>query len=164
MAYLSLATNKHPKLRLSLFKFFPDFPDASRQLNCLIEGESIVFEVIAERDCNVSALKKKIKSERELDTLKDVGPHTLELWKVSTINQSRCEVTCHILRPSQPKASNPIAAKPADTLTKRIGFLGDSLSKFADKLDPTECLFSIFLKQPPRDYVHIITKVVATGE
>jgi hypothetical protein len=67
--------------------------DVSLELSCLIEGESIVFEVTVGRNWGVSALKKAIKSERALGTLKDVGPHTLELWKVSAIDESRCEVT-----------------------------------------------------------------------
>ena len=67
--------------------------DGSRRLNCLIEGESIVFPVTVGHDCVVGELKEKIQEKRAMDTLKDVGPHTLELWKVSTINESRCEVT-----------------------------------------------------------------------
>ena len=31
LSYLCLVTNKHPKLRLSLFKFFSDFPDKGGQ-------------------------------------------------------------------------------------------------------------------------------------
>ena len=56
-------------------------------LNCIIKGENIVF-VIEEHDYDhvVSNLKKAIQSERALDTLKDVGPHVLELWKVSTVD------------------------------------------------------------------------------
>jgi Crinkler effector protein N-terminal domain len=139
--------------------------DGSHKLNCLIEGESIVFTVPVGRDWNISNFKKAIQSKRELDTLKGVDPHTLELWKVSAIDESRCEMTWLISRPSQPKDSNPIAAKLADTLTERIGFMGDSLSKFADKLDPTDSLFIIFSKQPPSEYIHIIiAKIPATGE
>jgi len=62
--------------------------DGSRQLNCLIEGESIVFLVTVGRDCVVSDLKKVIQQKRALDTLNGVGPHTLELWKVSAIDES----------------------------------------------------------------------------
>jgi hypothetical protein len=65
----------------------------SRQLNCLIEGESIVFPVTFTHDCVVGEFKEVIQSKSAPDTLKDVGPHTLELWKVSTIDDSRCEVT-----------------------------------------------------------------------
>jgi hypothetical protein len=61
----------------------------SRRLNCLIDGESIVFLVTAGRECVVSELKKAIQEERAMDTLKNVGAHTLELWKVSVINESR---------------------------------------------------------------------------
>ncbi|KIL60446.1 hypothetical protein M378DRAFT_82150 [Amanita muscaria Koide BX008] len=53
------------------------------RLNCLIEGEDIVFTTTAAGDDNVSNLKKSIQKERALDSLKDVGPHTLELWKVN---------------------------------------------------------------------------------
>jgi hypothetical protein len=67
--------------------------DGSRRLNCLIEGESIIFPVTVERNWVVGDLKKEIKRERALGTLKDVDPHTLELWKVSVINELRCEVT-----------------------------------------------------------------------
>ena len=75
--------------------FAPSVPsqDGSRRLNCLIEGESIVFPVTAGYDCVVGELKKKIQEKRTMDTLKGVGPHTLELWKVSAIDESRCEVT-----------------------------------------------------------------------
>jgi hypothetical protein len=55
----------------------------SCQLNCLIEGESIIFVVTVGCNCVVSDLKEVIQPKRALDTLKDVGPHTLELWKVS---------------------------------------------------------------------------------
>ncbi|KIL57418.1 hypothetical protein M378DRAFT_383479 [Amanita muscaria Koide BX008] len=54
--------------------------DSSRSLNCLIEGESIVFPVTLGRDRVVADLKKEIKKERALDTLKDA--HLLELWNV----------------------------------------------------------------------------------
>ena len=60
----------------------------SLQLNCLIEGEAIVFLVDVVRDIAVSGLKEAIQSKRILDSLKDVGPHTLELWKVSAIDES----------------------------------------------------------------------------
>ncbi|KAK2465690.1 hypothetical protein APHAL10511_002234 [Amanita phalloides] len=113
------------------------------QLNCLIEGEPTVFVVPVGRNNVVSNLKKLIQSERVLDSLKDVGPHTLELWK--------------------PKDSNPIAAEPEDTLVDRIGFLGHDLSNFADKLGPSRTVFSIFPTQSPRDYIHIIVKVPRTA-
>ena|SRR6266550_1284365 len=63
------------------------------KLKCLIEGEDTVFSVIAASNDEISDLKKSIRSERALDSLKDVGPHTLELWKVSTINKPLCEMT-----------------------------------------------------------------------
>ena len=66
----------------------------SRRLHCLIAGESIVFLVIMGCDYAVSQLKGVIQKERGLGTLKDVDPHTLELWKVSAIDESRlCELT-----------------------------------------------------------------------
>ncbi|KAI0296510.1 hypothetical protein B0F90DRAFT_1745842 [Multifurca ochricompacta] len=114
------------------------------QLKCLIEGEAIVFPVTAVRNKKpeVFNLKEFIQSKRALDRLKDVGPHTLELWK--------------------PKDSNPIAAEPDDTLIERIQLLGHDLSEFADKLDPSSTVFSIFPTQPPREYIHIIVKVPRT--
>jgi hypothetical protein len=65
----------------------------SRQLNCLIKGKSIVFLVTVACNCAVSNLKEAIQRKQALDSLKDVGPHKLELWKVSAIDKSRCEVT-----------------------------------------------------------------------
>jgi hypothetical protein len=56
--------------------------DGSRRLNCLIEGESIVFSVTAEHDWVVSQLKEEIKRKRALGILGGVDPHILGLWKV----------------------------------------------------------------------------------
>jgi Crinkler effector protein N-terminal domain len=66
--------------------------DGSRPLNCLIEGEFIIFVVTVGHSCVVSDLKE-IQRERAMGTLKYVGPHTLELWKVSVIDESRYKVT-----------------------------------------------------------------------
>jgi len=55
-------------------------------LNCLIEDEYKVFDVTVEHNWRVTNLKKAIQSERALSILKDVDPNTLELWKVSPIN------------------------------------------------------------------------------
>ncbi|KIL57441.1 hypothetical protein M378DRAFT_171770, partial [Amanita muscaria Koide BX008] len=63
------------------------------RLKCLIEGEDIVFPVTAGCNDEVSDLKKLIRSERALGSLKDIDPHTLELWKVSTIDEPLCEMT-----------------------------------------------------------------------
>ena len=63
------------------------------QLNCLIKGESNIFVVPVGRNNVVSNLKELIRKARIDDTLKGVGPHTLELWKVSTIDESLCEMT-----------------------------------------------------------------------
>ena len=60
--------------------------DGSRQLHCLINGESIVFVVTVGCDCVVSELKEEIQRKRAMGILKDVDPHTLELWKVSAID------------------------------------------------------------------------------
>ena len=65
-------------------------PDGFRKLTCLIEGESNPFSVTVSRDHAVSVLKEEIAKKRERDILKDVDPQTLELWKVSAIDE-RCE-------------------------------------------------------------------------
>ena len=62
--------------------------DGSRRLNCVIKGESIVFSVTMGCDCVVGEFKKEIQRKREMDVLKDVGPHILDLWMVSAINES----------------------------------------------------------------------------
>ena len=65
----------------------------SRMLNCLIEGESNIFVVRVWPEDVVSELKESIQSKRALDSLEGVGPHTLELWKVSAIDEPLCEMT-----------------------------------------------------------------------
>jgi len=67
--------------------------DGSRRLNCLIEGESVVFTVEESCRIEIGDLKEGIQRKRAMVILKDIDPHTLELWKVSTINKSRCQVT-----------------------------------------------------------------------
>ena len=63
------------------------------RLYCLIEGEDIVFPVAAVCDDEVSDLKISIQKGRAEGTLKGVDPHTLELWKVSAIDNAQCEMT-----------------------------------------------------------------------
>ncbi|KIL63401.1 hypothetical protein M378DRAFT_669616 [Amanita muscaria Koide BX008] len=117
----------------------PETP-VSRRLWCLIEGESShdIFSVTVGRDCEVSDLKIAIKSKLP-NTLKGIGPHTLELWK--------------------PNNSIPLT----DALDERIRSLGDNLSQFSNELDPSDNIFSIFPKQPGNDleHLHIIVKVPA---
>ncbi len=71
----------------------PQGQDAPPLLNCLIEGESNVFPIAVRRDYAVGEFRRVIQEERALDTLEGVGPHTLELWKVSAIGESLCKVT-----------------------------------------------------------------------
>jgi hypothetical protein len=66
---------------------------ATLRFKCLVEGETIVFPVTAVCADEVSDLKEAIQSKRALDSLKDVDPHTLELWKVSAIDEPLCEMT-----------------------------------------------------------------------
>jgi hypothetical protein len=127
--------------------------DCSRRLNCLIKSESIVFSVTVGRDCVVSELKEAIQGKRAMGVLKGVDPPKLELSMVSAIDESRCKVTWLSSLFFQPSDSNPITAKPSDTLAERIG------SCLTDKLDPTDTIFSIFPTQPPGENVHIIVKV-----
>ncbi|KAF8340989.1 hypothetical protein F5887DRAFT_1062542 [Amanita rubescens] len=121
-----------------------DAPVRSLRLKCLIEGEYIVFPVTAVCNDKVSDLKEVVQSERAQSILKDIDPHTLELWKL--------------------KDSNSIAAEPDDTLGERIELLEDDLSKFADELKAVDSVFSIFSTQPPRDYIHIIVKAPAADK
>jgi hypothetical protein len=108
----------------------------------------------------IGDLRDIIQRKRAMDILKDIqGPYALELWKVSAIDESRCEVSSPHF---QPKDSNLILADK--TVAEHIRSLGDSLSKVADKLEPTDPLFSIFPSQPASEHLHIIVKVRATGE
>jgi hypothetical protein len=93
--------------------------DSSRHLNCLIEGESIVFSVTVGHDCLVSDLKEVIQGERTPDTLKD--PHPLELWKVSAIAMWSDIAYSHYNRStliSDLTITIPLAASKLTTMTR----------------------------------------------
>ena len=133
--------------------------DGSRRLRCLIENELVVFNIEESCRIEIGDLKEVIQQKRAMDILKDIDPHTLDLWKVSAIDESQCEVTWLSSLHFQPNDSNPITAKPADTLVERIESSG-----LSDQLDPTDPIFSIFPNQPPGGSVHVIVKVRDTGE
>ena len=57
------------------------------RLYCVIEGEGLVFGVDISAQDNVSDLKKKIQIERAKSILRDTDPHSLELWKVSIMDE-----------------------------------------------------------------------------
>jgi hypothetical protein len=126
--------------------------------NCLIENDSIVFPVAGTFSAPIGVLKVAIQELRAMDILKDVGSQTLDLWKVSTIDESRYEVNSPHF---QPKDSNSIIAD--ETAAEHLRSLGDDLSKVADKLNPTHFLSSIFPRQPPGTHIHIIVKFRVTG-
>ena len=50
--------------------------NGSRELNCLIDGKSDVFQVIVAIHKKVGNLREGIKWKRQLSTLKDVDPTT----------------------------------------------------------------------------------------
>jgi len=128
-------------------------------LNCLIENDPFLFPVEGSYCAPIGVLKEAIQRMRAMDILKDVGPHTLDLWKVSAIDESRREVSSQHF---QPKDSNPILAD--ETAVEHIRSLGDDLSKVADKLNPAHPLLSIFPSQPPNGHLHVIVKLGVTGE
>jgi hypothetical protein len=122
----------------------------------------VVFTVTVPSNFEVDDLKAAISKRRERGILKDVDPTTLELWQVSATDESRRKVTWLTFLSFQPKDSNPIAVKPADSLAERVGSLGDSLAQCADKLDPTDSLKIIFPIELPSEHIHIIVRVPAT--
>jgi hypothetical protein len=67
--------------------------DGSRELNCLIEGESDVFQVIMaiHEHWQVGNLQKEIKSTAA-HTFKNVDAYNLVLCKVNAIDVSRSDV------------------------------------------------------------------------
>ena len=56
--------------------------DAPRALQCLIEGESLLFKVTATGSLDMMDLKRLIKEERKNGMLKNVDAADLMLWKV----------------------------------------------------------------------------------
>jgi hypothetical protein len=126
--------------------------DDSRKLRCVIES-GLVFTVEVPCRTEIRDLKEIIQRKRAQDILKGVSSEALELWKVSSIDESRCESSsAHF----QPKDSNPILH---DTVAEHITSFGDSISRVADQLEPTDRLLSIFPSQPPHECVHVIVKV-----
>jgi len=129
--------------------------DGSRRLNCLIEGESNVFLVTVERDCVVSDLKEKIQMKRALDSLRNVGPHTLELWKVSAIDDSRGTGTWLTPTPQQVD----VELKPHEKLSLSHLKLED---EGIEELTSWNCVEKYWSDQPPtpyRPYLHIMVKI-----
>ena len=99
-------------------------PSSLLRLCCVIEDENLVFLVDVPAQADVVDLKKKIQSERALDTLQGVGPHILELWKVCIVDEWQCEVMWLSLPPIWPRDINAIAAKRVDALPERIKSMG----------------------------------------
>ena len=85
-----------------------DLGDDDLQLHCIIEGESEAFPVNVQGSLwhnpkfNVGTLKEKIQEKRKDGSLAGVGAHTLVLWKVRSIEDSRCQtiwLTRHLSSP-----------------------------------------------------------------
>lgn len=60
--------------------------DGSRWLNCLIEDDPIVLQILVGHNSLVESMKELVKTTRARDT-KD--PHALELYKASVIAKWR---------------------------------------------------------------------------
>ena len=132
--------------------------DGSRRLLCLIEGESVVFATEESCRIEIGDLKEVIQRKREMDTLKDVGPHTLELWKVSTIDESRCEVTWLTPTPQQVNID-------LETLNKHsLSHLKLESLQGVEELTSWKSVEEYWSNQPPTTYLHIIVKNPAAGE
>jgi hypothetical protein len=86
-----------------------DLGDDDLQLHCIIEGEAETFPVNVPGSVwhnpkfNVGHLKEKIQVRRKDGSLAGVDAHTLVLWKVRAIEESRCLEICLISRPFSPK-------------------------------------------------------------
>lgn len=59
-------------------------PSSPLRLFCVVEGEKpqAVFPIDVLVQDDVADLKKKVQIERTWSILRNVDPHTLELWKV----------------------------------------------------------------------------------
>lgn len=65
------------------------------RLNCLIEGEHVIFPVIVRIYKQVIDLKTAIQNERKDSLLKDVDPNTLALGMVSVATRSDIPLLPH---------------------------------------------------------------------
>ncbi|KIM47458.1 hypothetical protein M413DRAFT_200359 [Hebeloma cylindrosporum] len=107
--------------------------DVSLMLWCLIENESVVFPVEVPRSFMIGSLKEIIQRKR--DTLKDVGPHILELWKVDIDLEGRPEHS--------------------------VSQLELSSLQGAEKLASWESVERYWSNQPPTKHLHIIVNAAA---
>ncbi|KAF8638438.1 hypothetical protein AX14_010188 [Amanita brunnescens Koide BX004] len=110
--------------------------DGSRRLKCLIEGEFDVFPVTVGSG-PVSQLMKEIKRERELSTLKDVDPTTLDLYKVNI------DLNTH-----DRHSRSRLALESIEN----------------EKLKSWETILHYWPDQPRYDHLHIIVKGLVPGE
>jgi Crinkler effector protein N-terminal domain len=131
--------------------------DGSRLLRCLIEGESAVFTVQVSSRIEIGDLKEVVQRKRALDTLKNVGPHTLELWKVSAINESRCEVTW--LTPTLQQVNIDLK----NHNNHSVSHLKLENLEGVQELTSWKSVEAYWSSQPPTEYLHIIV-IQATGE
>ncbi|KAM6499703.1 hypothetical protein JOM56_005211 [Amanita muscaria] len=111
-------------------------------LNCLIEGESIVFSVPVRRNCSVSMLKEVIQSERAMGILKGIDPHTLELWKASASMNRDVSIDLNNV--------------DKDSLRH--------LKPEGKELSPWKLVMEFWSDQPPISHLHIIVKGLPVSE
>jgi hypothetical protein len=133
--------------------------DGSCQLNCLIKGESIIFLVTAGCNCMVSDLKEDVQRKEAMGILKDIDPHTLELWKVSAIDESRCEVTW--LTPTHQQVSIDLKNHDKHSLSH----LKLESREGTKELAPWKSVEGYWSSQPSSTTcLHIVVKASDTGE
>ena len=77
--------------------------DDDLRLLCVIEGETEPFPIDIEGPLwrnpkfMVGDLKGEIQKERKNDSLDGVDAHSLVLWKVRAIEDSRCQTICQLV-------------------------------------------------------------------
>ncbi|KAF8638667.1 hypothetical protein AX14_010170 [Amanita brunnescens Koide BX004] len=111
--------------------------DDSRELNCLIEGEPNVFQVIVAIHKKVGNLREEIQGKRERTTFKDVDHTALEPCKVDI------DLNTH-----------------DDHSLSRL--ILESIEK--EKLKSWETILHYWPDQPRYDHLHIIVKAPVPGE
>jgi hypothetical protein len=65
-------------------------------LRCMLQGDPAIFSVELSPNADTGKLKEAIQKKRELDSLKDIGPHSLKIWKVFLSISAGCSLLPYI--------------------------------------------------------------------
>jgi len=136
---------------------------AARTLWCLVEGESVPFEVTVSANATIHELKDLISKQGINGTLKGILPKDLLLLKVSTFlyfsRHERSKAVAYLAKLSQVYDLDLNENKDSFS---RLDYAEDA--KDVQKLTPWYHVSHFWSDQPLRNKLHVFVKRPATGE